>query len=253
MAITYLADGGHGQGTTSPRTGVLPVGYTTGTLFIMQVVSREDSPTPVHGVTTSGVSWTQIGTTQFLDIGTTAIAQSMWYRFAASASETAPSISCPTPATLIDICTGFNGVDSTTPLDGVAPLGGTAAAAATLQPGGGTGITTATANAWVVNVVSTPDDNTLSLSTPNGFTNRYSGASYQSTLNDDYSLGMATQEKASAGNVTGPTWTQTTVGTDQWAWHLFVLRAAGGGGGSTPRWKDRHRRPRSNYNNLSYY
>ena len=210
-------------------TGIFPVGYSAGTLFVIHVISREDSPTPVHGVTTSGVSWTQIGSTRFLDIGTTGIALSNWYRFAASGAETAPAVTCPTPTTLAAIIAGYNGVDQTTPLDGVTPTGGTNAAATTLQPGGGTGITTATANAWVVNCVCTPDDNQLTQLIDNGFAHNYFGTSYQSAALTDWSAGSSWQQKATPGNVTGPTWNQDLNGADEWAWQMFVLRPAGGG------------------------
>jgi hypothetical protein len=256
MAITQLAGAPWTEGTTSPQSlPVLPTGYTTGTLFIMHVISREDNPTPVHNVTTSGVAWTQIGTTRFLDIGTTGIGMSVWYRFATSGSETLPSVSCPTPTTLALLCTGFNGVHPTTPLDGVTPLGGTAAAATTLQPNGGTGITTNSDGAWVLCMVATPDDNTITLGTANGFSASgglgYSGASYQSATLTDWSSAQGVREVLTAGNVTAPTWSQSANGPDEWAWTLFVLKAETPP--PTPRRKNRHIRPRGNFNNMSYY
>lgn len=222
MAIAYGGrNGSVNESTTSPLTvSNLPSGYASGDLFIAQLLSREDNPTPVHGITTGGVSWTQIGSTQFLDIGTTGIALSMWYRFTTSSSESSPSATCPTPNTMACDVFYFTGVDSTTPLD-VTPIGGTNAAAATLQPNGGTGITTATNGAFVISAVATPDDNFLDLSVGNGFSER---GPTSSAINTDWAMDLATIEKATAGNQTAPTHRQTTLGNDEWAWHLFALR-----------------------------
>jgi hypothetical protein len=224
MAIVY---GGHStalnESTTSPLTVPITVTntYQAGDLLIAQLLSREDSPTPVHGITTGGVSWTQIGTTQFLDIGTTGIAQSMWYRFATSGSESNASATCPTPNTMQCNIQWFRGVDTTTPLDGVTPIGGTAAAATTLQPNGGTGITTNTPNAVVCAAVSTPDDNSIDMSVANGFQDR---TPILSAVNTDWAQSFADITVASPGNQTACTFRQVTLGADEWAWHLFVLR-----------------------------
>jgi hypothetical protein len=226
VAIEWVAASTQATSTSSPLTANLPSGYKTGDLLVAIITTREDSPTPVHGIATSSVSWTQIGSTLFLDLGTTGIAQSCWYRFAASASETAPSASCPTPNVLAVTVVALRYVDQTTPLDGVTPLGDTAAAAATLQPNGATGITTATNGAWVVSAVSTADDNALNLSTANGFTVRISGTNYDTTDGGDCSQGIATIEKATAGAQTSCTWNQSANGNDAWAWQLFALRPA---------------------------
>lgn len=221
MAITLQSISDFVESTTSPLTSGLPASYTTGDMLIAYIVSREDNPTPVHGITTSAVSWTQIGSTRFLDIGTTGIALSVWYRFATSASETAPSVTCPTPNTLVSIIVAFQGVDQTTPLDGVTPLGGTNAAAASLQPNGGTGITTNTNGAEVVCIIATPDDNSISMTVANSFTN---WSNQQSAANTDWSASLASRSVATAGNVTACTFTQNANGNDEWAWQLFALR-----------------------------
>lgn len=227
MPITQLTPGAFTEATTSPLTlPNLPTGYAAGTLLIAHLISREDNPTPVHSITTSGVAWTQIGSTRFLDIGTTGIALSNWYRFATSASETSPSASCPTPNTLVGIISGFNGVDTTTPLDGVTPTGGTNAATTSFQPGGGTGITTNTNGAAVICCVSTPDDNLISYLSNNNFFDGYRGSSYHSAVNTDWAAAQGVQITTTAGNFTGPTWTQDQNGPDEWAWQLFVLREA---------------------------
>jgi hypothetical protein len=222
MDIEFVAVGAQVASATSPATGTLPTGYAHADMFLAQITSREDSPTPVHGITTDGVSWTQIGTTQFLDLGTTGIAQSLWYRFARSASESAPSVSCPTPNGLYVTISAWRNIHSS-PLD-VAAIGGTNAAATTLQPNGGTGITTATNKAWVLSLVSTSDDNALDLSTANGFTDQWGGANYDTDVGGDASQGGARIEKTTAGNQTAPTHRQTVLGSDSWAWHLIALR-----------------------------
>jgi hypothetical protein len=227
MAITPVATGSFTESATSPLTYDYSVqggaNSAVGDFLLATVISREDSPTPVHGITTGGVAWTQIGSTRFLDIGTTGISLSNWYRFATAVPDANPSITCPTPNTLVAFIFCLAGVDSATPLDGVTVLGGTNAAAPTLQPNGGTGITTNTDNAWVICAVSTPDDNSLTFSVANGFSNVLIGASSALT---DWASRVDRLEKASAGNQTAPTISQATLGNDEWAWQLFVLRAA---------------------------
>lgn len=213
--------------TTPPAASVYPSGYSAGTFLLYQLASREDSPTPVHGVTTGGVSWTQIGSTEFLDIGTTGIALSLWYRFAESASESDPTLSCPTPNVLMATMHGFDGVNHGNPLD-AASIGGTAAAATTLQPNGGTGITTVTPDALVIACVSTADDNSLTLSTANGFSLLTGGLSYSTTSGGDGSEGCAYLTKSTPGNQTAPTFNQSANGSDAWAWMLIALKADDG-------------------------
>lgn len=225
MAISLVNVGTFAESATSPITGNLPASYDVDDLLIASIATREDSPTPVHGITTDGASWTQIGTTRFLDLGSTGISLSCWYRFAESSGESSPSVTCPTPNGLCCTIVAFRGVDKVTPLDGVTVLGGTAAAAATLQPNTTTGITTGTANAWVCSVTSSADDNAHTLSTANGFTLQFGGASHDTNLGGGAALSFATLAKATAGNQTAPTHNQSVNGTDAWAWTLFVLRA----------------------------
>lgn len=222
-AISFVNASTVASSASSPMNANLPASYVAGDLLVAFIMSREDSPTPVHGITTSSVSWTQVDTTQFLDLGNNGISLSVWWRFAESASETTPSVSCPTPLLLgCDIC-AFRNVDTVTPTDGITSVRGTNAAAQTLQPGGAGGISTQTNGAWLVSAVSTSDDNTLTLSTANGFTARLSGASGNVSTNG--SLGVATKEIATAGSGnTSCTWNQSANGNDAWAYNLFVLK-----------------------------
>ena len=118
----------------------------------------------------------------------------------------------------------WRGVDVTTPFD-VADVASNAAAAATWTP---TAITTATANAWVVSVVASADDNALGIGTANGFGARMSGASYNTTTGGDLALGVSDKAQAAAGAVTMNSWTQTANGNDAWAGITLALRPSTG-------------------------
>jgi hypothetical protein len=170
--ITFVDSATSGS-ASSPLTATLPTGYTTDDLFIAQITTREDDPTPSHGITTSSVSWTQIGTTQFLDLGTTGIAQSLWYRWAASASETAPVATCTSPLKLAVTISAFRNVDLTTPFYGASIQEGTNAASSTFHPQSAALVPGATTT-MAVSFVSSADANSLSLSDAQGFTLQYS-------------------------------------------------------------------------------
>jgi Tol biopolymer transport system component len=223
VPISYPSASGTQAATTANSTAVTLPTHQTGDLILLVLTSREDNPTPVHSITGGSGAYTQIGATQFLDLGTTGIAQSVWYRFATSGSETNPTANCPTPDVLAAHAHIFRGVDPTTPLDGVTVLQGTNAAATTFTPAS---ITTGTDGAWVVSVVSTADDNALNHSAAQSFTLRASGANYDTTTGSDCAQGVATREIANGStSVTMPTWNQSLVGADAWAYHTFVLRS----------------------------
>jgi hypothetical protein len=116
----------------------------------------------------------------------------------------------------------FRGVNQTTPIDATATTGSSAASATFTAPS----ITTATANAWVLSLVITGDDNALNFNTANSFTLRASGAAYDDTIFEDFSYGAATVLKATAGATTMPIWNQSVNGNDSWAGLTTALRAA---------------------------
>lgn len=217
MAISFVNAGAQATGTTSTAiTPALPSGWQERDLLLVVVTTREDSPTPVHTVT----GYTQIGSTQFLDLGTTGIAQSLWYKFAGS-SESAPSCSCPTPNVIAAHVLAFRGVAETTLLDFTTSQN-TNAASTTFTP---PSVTTVEAGVWVISAVSTADDNALALSSAQSFTLRTGGADYDTTDGGDCAQGVATRAITSGGtSVTMPTWNQTAFGADAWAYHTIGLR-----------------------------
>jgi hypothetical protein len=85
-------------------------------------------------------------------------------------------------------------------------------------------ITTVTANAFVVSVVATSDNNDLGLATANGFTARMSGAGYDTTVGADHAVGLADKLQATAGAVTMAVWEQNNAEPDRWAAITFALR-----------------------------
>lgn len=123
----------------------------------------------------------------------------------------------------------FSGVDNTTQED-VTAVSSASAAASTWTP---LGPTTETDGAWVLSVVASADDNSLALSSAQGFTLQMGGADYDTTIGSDHAVGLATLLVATAGTPTMPTWQQTVLSSDAWVGSSVVLRpAAGSGGGS---------------------
>ena len=118
----------------------------------------------------------------------------------------------------------WRGVDTLTPFD-VADVASNAAAAATWTP---SAITTATANAWVISVVASADDNALAIGNANGFSARMSGTAYDTTSGGDHANAVADKLQATAGTATMLSWSQTVNGTDVWAGITLALRPATG-------------------------
>jgi hypothetical protein len=212
MAISFVGASTFVSGTTSPQTATLPSGVAAGDFLLCLVSSREDSPTPVHGVS----GYTQTGSTAFLDLGTTGISLSCWYKVAGPA-ESGPSVTCTTPSRLSCHTLAFRGVDLASPFDGTTAQGTNAAAATYTPPN----ITTGTDGAWVVSNVSTADDNALNLSAANGYTERASGADYDNT---NVAHGSASKQISGTGSQSLPTWNESVNGNDAWAYVTVALK-----------------------------
>jgi hypothetical protein len=186
VAITYpSAVGAIQAGTSSPQVPLLPA-HVEGDLIILQVVSREDSPTPVH--TVDDALYFQIGTTQFLDLGTSGIAQSLWYKFALSDAESPPLVNCPSPNCLAVHAEVFRDVGAVV-LD-IAALEGTVAAALQFTPGSPTPVTD---GAWVISFVSSGGQNNLEFDSggDGGFTIHAHGSAWTTNQGGDASHGSA--------------------------------------------------------------
>jgi MSHA biogenesis protein MshQ len=85
-------------------------------------------------------------------------------------------------------------------------------------------ITTATANALVVSVVATSDDNDVRIDNASGFTARMSGSGYDTTAGDDHSVAVADELQAAAGVASMLRWEQNGNDPDRWAAITFALR-----------------------------
>lgn len=159
MAISFVAAGTFASGTTTAAPG-LPAGVAAGDLLILAVETANvavATPAGWNVATSSPVSTGPANTAGGIRL-------SVFWRFFQT-GDTAPSVS----ATGADHTTArihaFRGVDSATPFDGVTPTTSTAAASTTLTM---PGLTTVTANAWVVHLVGRDEDN--------GSTNGVTGA-----------------------------------------------------------------------------
>ena len=90
-------------------TPTLPT-HQTGDLLLCAVTSNDNV---VHSVSTSG--WTQLY--QFTQSGSFHPRASVWYKLATSAAETAPTITHAGGSGIVSRCTGWRGVDSSSPFD----------------------------------------------------------------------------------------------------------------------------------------
>lgn len=91
------------------------------------------------------------------------------------------------------------------------------------------GITTATANSWIIQTAITDHTNALFFNTANGWTLRMGGANYDTTSGQDHAVGVATILKATAGAQTSPTWEQASA-WNFWAFLTVAIKEGGAGG-----------------------
>jgi hypothetical protein len=85
-------------------------------------------------------------------------------------------------------------------------------------------ITTATANALVVSVVATSDDNDVRIDNASGFTARMSGTGYDTTTGGDHSVAVGDELQGAAGVASMVAWEQNVNDPDRWAAITFALR-----------------------------
>jgi hypothetical protein len=230
MAITFVAVGTQVAGNTgTPITPPLPSGWQADDLAVLVIVGRpvDDSttePGPASGWDKRAFRWYDwAGTT--IDLAVV-----VWTRVLQS-GDTDPSITLSGGWASGGSSVGaaaiaaYRGVDTTTPMDATPVTGESGSQSSTWTP---PSITTTTADAWVLSIVGTGDNNELALLTANGFTARMSGADYDSTVGGDVSAGLADYEKASAGAATMPEWDQAVNDPDFWIGATLALRPAGG-------------------------
>jgi hypothetical protein len=206
---------------TAVVTFPLPAGFAAGDVAYLFVQGSSGGDTDLSDPS----GWTRLSSL-FLEIGTNDMELYVWRRVLAG-GDAEPTITVDTAHSgsalgVFGFVAAWVGVDGTTPEDATTVFS-SSAAAATWTP---TGITTASANAQAVSIVVTDDDNMLALSADAGFTDRASGADYQSTIGGDTAFGLADMVMQTAGAVTQPTWEETVLGNDAWIGAALALRAA---------------------------
>lgn len=128
--------------------------------------------------------------------------------------------------TLLGTITAWSGVTPSVPED-VAGFDEANSAAATYTVSAP--IDTVTDEAMSIVFVATSDANALSMTTANGYTAAYSGASYDSTVGTSASQACAYKTQTPAGDVGSPVFTQTVNGNDGWVGIQIALRPIGTG------------------------
>jgi hypothetical protein len=151
-----------------------------------------------------------------------------WYRYMQE-GDTSVTLVAANTGTLVGTVASWGGVDGAVPQD-VAEFDEAAGTATTYQLS--TPLSTITNRTVVVNLVATSDDNELSMTTANGFTAGYQGASYSSAVGTKAAQAMAYKLVTPAGaSGSAPVWTQITnaVPNDGWVGFEIALRPTGSG------------------------
>lgn len=203
-------------GTLTPS---LPAGTAANDLAVLVVVGRPTNATEPA----APAGWT-LRSSVLEEVGANDLKIMTFYRVLAG-GDANPSVTLPaawvgSAAGLSGQIAVWRGVSTTTSFD-VGDATGTAAAAVTYTP---PAITTVTANALVVSVVATSDNNDLGLNVAQSFTARMSGTSYDTTTGGDHAVGVADKVQVAAGPVVMPEWDQNNSASDRWAAITFALR-----------------------------
>ena len=220
MAIAFGGVAAMQEDSTGSDTAVLPSGYGTGDLLICHMVTKSQTDTD-HAVS----GWTQIGTVRFIDDpGPSGTAASTWYKFAASAAETAPTVSCTSPSVMIHTCLYF-----TSDADSLVVIAsGTRAQTAEHA---GTAATGLTAGSMLATFVATGDNNNVGLKSGSeqGFTLSHGGSSYHTTLGFDAAMAGAYKLHSAGTTQTFPTFIQNESSPDVWTYIELEIKEAAGG------------------------
>lgn len=205
MAITFVNNGDWSPGSTSITPGI-PASMQAGDLMLLVVHTCNQ---PVSAIT----GWTQvtgspISTGTVNTAGGTRVA--VYYRWWQS-GDAAPNVTIPGGTVSNGMIFGYRGVDPTTPFDATPTSNIVTPAETTLTM---QGITTATANAWIVHCVARDQDlnNSAAVASPvnanlTGMTERC-----DKVVNTGVGGGIYVQDgvKASAGATGNTTATQTS-------------------------------------------
>lgn len=191
MAISYVGAGALTSGTTSPLTpDVDAVGESSGDLLILIVGTRATA-----GATVASSGWTHVTSSPVLNTDPAPDIELHILTKVSGGSETDPSVTCSAPGNgWAAMIVGYSGQHAS--FEDATPTVDASSAANVQCPS----ITTATNGAVVLNILHGVSG-TYTLGTANGFTFRTNG------LGNNVGMAVADQTKASAGTVTGCTWT----------------------------------------------
>lgn len=200
--------------STQSVTVTLPSGYSTGDLLLVHFTPKANGAM-THTMT---AGWTQIGSTVDIDAGFQNMGQSIWYKFATSASETAPVADNGIGHACYAVASYWTNVNSL-----VEVSNGTADD--TSSNYAGTSATGLTSGSMVVGFAGSSDDNALGLlsGSEQGFTLGYGGTSYDSTTRSDASQAGA-YKSLTGTSQQFPTFEQTVNGPDFWVYHEVELK-----------------------------
>ncbi len=218
---TIVGVGALAEANSTTVSVPVPAGVLAGDLLVMHGMTRNQAA----GSFPAQAGWTEgsvVGTSQ-----STNQRAEIWYRYAVG-GETSFTLTAAGSGTLLGVITCLRGIVPATPEDVAGSKDGNTAAATYTFP---TPVDTVTSGALSMHFVSTSDANALSLTTANGYTVGYSGASYDSTVGTSGSLAMAYKIQTTPGDVGAPTWTETVNGNDGWIGFNYAYRSAGSTGG----------------------
>lgn len=208
--------------SSTTLTITLPSGIQSGDRIILLVGNGEDSPTP--SITTAPSGYTEVGSLNGFDYGAAGIYTNCYHKTAGS-SESNPSITWNTGASngggLYALAVVYRSSVGWHPSDPVTlTSSGNSSGLGTSSSPQPPNTTTTHSNVFLVQLLQTSDDNTVSLGTANGWTQNGTGAS---TLGSDASMTVASRLVASPTEQASPIYSLTG-GPDHYSWRTIRLR-----------------------------
>lgn len=194
----------------------IPSGALIGDLLLLHGTTRNAT-----GAFPSITGWTLIASRTQASNQRTAL----WYRYMEEGDTTVSLVAANT-GNLAGTITAWSGVTPSVPLD-VAEFDEANSAAATYTVS--TPIDSVTDRAMAIVFLATSDDNALSMTTANGYTAAYSGASYDTALGGQLAQACAYKMQTPAGDVGSPIFTETVNGNDGQVGIQIALKPIGSG------------------------
>ena len=218
--ITFVGSGAQrARSSAGTITPALPGGTAAGDLAVLIVVGRPTNTTEPA----APAGWT-LRTSVLQQVSSTDLKVMTFYRVLAGADAnpvvTLPAAWVGSSAGMSGQIAVWRGANTSTPFDVADTTGVANPDDLFVAPA----ITTVTANARVVSVVGTSDNNNLGLNAAASFTAQMSGTGYDTAIGGDHAMGVADKVQAAAGLVAMPEWEQNNAEPDRWAAITFALR-----------------------------